>query len=67
MQERIANIKKMSFEEAYKELEKLISEMDKADASLDSSIENYEYGNELKKFLELKLQEAELKISKIKE
>ena len=58
-------IAKLSFEEAMQELEHVVEIMENEEASLDSSIANYEYGIALKKNLEKKLELAKLKISKI--
>jgi len=65
--DKIKNIEKLSFEQALEELENIVGTMENGQASLDSSIENYEYGIALKKYLEAKLEQAKMRISKIGE
>ena len=62
---KIANIKNLSFEAALKELEEIAATMEGEQNSLDQVIHNYEYGVKLKQYLQKKLDEAKLKISKI--
>ena len=50
MKEKISNIEKLSFEEALKELESIVSKMENGEISLDDNIANYEYGVGLKKY-----------------
>ncbi len=57
--------KKMSYEEAIIELEKIVQKLESGNASLDESIELYTKGSELKEYCEKKLNMAEEKISKI--
>ena len=64
---KIQEIKDLSFEEALKKLEDIVSTMEGNDKGLDRVISDYEYGVELKKHLQHKLSEAKLKISKISE
>ncbi|MBT4878890.1 MAG: exodeoxyribonuclease VII small subunit [Alphaproteobacteria bacterium] len=64
---KIAEIKNLSFEDALKKLEDIVSLMEDSDTSLDNSIANYEYGIALKKYLEQHLEQAKLKIAKITE
>ena len=56
---------KMSFEEAMKELEKLVDSLDKGDVSLDEAITAYDRGSQLKEYCEKKLNEAKMKIETI--
>lgn len=62
--EKIQNIKNLSFEEALQHLENTVTVMENNNG-LDEVIDNYEYGIELKKYLQTKLSEAKLKIEKI--
>ena len=57
----------LSFEEALKKLEETVSSMENGDKNLDEVISNYEYGMKLKNYLDKKLAQAKLKISKISE
>lgn len=52
----------MSFEEALAELETVVERLDTGNVSLQDSIKLYERGNELRKFCEKQLNDAELKI-----
>ena len=60
-----SSLDKMSFEDAMKELEKLVDSLDKGDVSLDEAITAYDRGSELKEFCEKKLNEAKMKIETI--
>ncbi|MDP5336365.1 MAG: exodeoxyribonuclease VII small subunit [Paracoccaceae bacterium] len=55
----------LSFEEAMKELEGVVSQLERGDVALDESIRLYERGAELKKRCEAKLKEAEEKVAAI--
>ena len=56
---------KLTFEEAMKELEKLVDSLDKGDVSLDEAIAAYERGSQLKDYCQKKLLEAKMKIETI--
>ena len=56
---------KLTFEEAMKELEKLVDSLDKGDISLDEAIAAYDRGSQLKDYCEKKLQEAKMKVDTI--
>ena len=58
-------LNKMSFEDAMKELEKLVDSLDKGDVSLDEAITAYDRGSQLKEYCEKKLNEAKMKIETI--
>lgn len=58
-------IKNMSFENALKELESIVSKLENGQMELEKAIESYTRGSELKKHCEKKLSEAKLKIEKI--
>ncbi|MFD1195286.1 exodeoxyribonuclease VII small subunit [Seohaeicola saemankumensis] len=58
-------VAEMSFEEAMKELEGVVSQLERGDVALDDSIRLYERGAELKKRCEAKLKEAEEKVAAI--
>ena len=62
---KLVDIEKMSFEEAFNELNKIIDFIESTDVSLDDSIMIYETGIRLKKHCERKLKDAEIKIKKV--
>jgi len=59
------NIAAMSFEDALKELEEIVRNLEQGKAKLDDAIAAYERGARLKKHCEDKLREAKMKIDKI--
>ena len=59
------DLEKLTFEEAMKELEKLVDSLDKGDVSLDEAIAAYDRGSQLKDYCEKKLQEAKMKVDTI--
>lgn len=58
-------IEDMSFEEAIRELETVVTALDRGDVALEESIELYERGAALKARCEAKLKEAEEKVAQI--
>jgi exodeoxyribonuclease VII small subunit len=58
-------VSEMSFEEAMKELETVVGQLERGDVALEQSIKLYERGAELKKRCEAKLKEAEEKVAAI--
>ena len=58
-------LKKLTFEEAMQELEKLVDSLDKGDISLDEAIAAYERGSQLKDYCQKKLNEAKMKVDTI--
>ena len=64
---KLVDIEKMSFEEAFNELNKIVDFIESTDVSLDDSIMVYEAGIQLKKHCEKKLKDAEVKIKKVVE
>jgi exodeoxyribonuclease VII small subunit len=58
-----AGRKKLTFEEAVKRLEEIVVEMEKEDMPLEKSIKLFQEGMELAGICNLKLDEAERKIS----
>ena len=56
---------KMSFEEAMRELEKLVESLDKGEVSLDEAIAAYDRGSQLKDHCQKKLNEAKMKVETI--
>ena len=55
----------MSFEDAMKELETVVGQLERGDVALDQSIALYERGAALKARCEAKLKEAEEKVAQI--
>ena len=60
-----APVEKMSFEDAMKELETVVGQLESGDVPLDQSIALYERGAALKEHCQKKLAEAEEKVAKI--
>lgn len=60
-----ADITAMPFEEAMRELESIVTGLERGDVSLEQSITLYERGEALKKRCETLLKEAEMRIEKI--
>jgi len=61
----LADIKKMSFEDALIELEEIVGNLEQGANKLDDAIGAYERGTLLKKHCETKLSEARARIEKI--
>lgn len=58
-------VAEMSFEEALKELEKVVGQLESGTVDLDNSIALYERGADLKKHCEAKLAQAQARIEQI--
>ena len=58
-------LEKLTFEDAMKELEKLVDNLDKGDVSLDEAIAAYDRGSQLKDYCQKKLHEAKMKVETI--
>ena len=61
----MSDISDMSFEEAMKELEAVVSKLDRGDVALEESIQLYERGAALKAHCEAKLKAAQEKVDRI--
>ena len=59
--------KKMTFEEALKDLEEIVDNLNNDELELEKAISAYEKGMELKKICEQRLKEAKLRIENIKD
>jgi exodeoxyribonuclease VII small subunit len=55
----------LSFEQALKELEAIVRKLESGSGDLESSINEYVRGTELKAYCETKLKDAKLKVEKI--
>jgi exodeoxyribonuclease VII small subunit len=61
----MTDVDQMSFEDAIKELETVVGQLERGDVALDQSIALYERGAALKARCEAKLKEAEEKVARI--
>ena len=61
-----ASVDALSFEDALRELETIVEPLEQGRGSLDDAIAAYERGAALKKHCQKKLEEARLKVEKIK-
>jgi len=59
------DVTKMSFEDALRELEQVVGQLERGEVPLEESITLYERGAKLKKRCEAKLKEAEEKVAKL--
>ena len=59
------SVKALSFEQAIEELEQIVSRLEIGNIELDSAVEFYSRGIELKKHCEQILSQAKLKVEKI--
>ena len=63
----LSEFESMSFEEAINELEKIVEELEGSDVSLDDAVNSYERGAKLKNLCQVRLNEAKMKVEKIKD
>ena len=61
------NLEKMSFEEAIKELEDIVDDLEKGEVSLEEAVSAYERGSKLKNICQKRLNDARMKVEKIKQ
>ena len=64
-QPKHADIKEMSFERALKELESIVTRLERGDVELEESIAIYERGEVLKAHCDRLLRQAEAKVEKL--
>ena len=62
----MANQKPKSFEEALSQLEDIVDRLEKGEVSLDDAVKAYEQGSELKNECQKRLDEARLKVDRIR-
>lgn len=62
----MAKEKAMSFEEALKQLEQIVEQLEQGEVSLDDAVAAYEKGSMLKEQCQKRLNEARLKVDKIR-
>ena len=60
-----ADIKEMTFERALKELEQIVSRLERGDVELEESIAIYERGESLRDHCDRLLKQAEAKVEKL--
>ena len=60
-----SDIAKLSFEDALKELDQIVRELEGGKGKLEEAIRSYERGDHLRRHCEAKLAEAQAKIEKI--
>lgn len=60
-----ANVNEMSFEEALRELEQVVGQLERGEVPLDQSIALYERGAALKARCDTQLKDAEEKVAKL--
>ena len=56
----------LSFEDALTELESIVASLERGEVSLDTAISAFERGTELKTLCQARLEEARMKVEKIK-
>ena len=56
----------LSFEDALTELEGIVATLERGEVSLDAAIDAFERGTELKTLCQARLEEARMKVEKIK-
>ncbi|MBN9669242.1 exodeoxyribonuclease VII small subunit [Roseibium aggregatum] len=65
MTDAASDIKSLSFEEALKQLETIVRELEQGNVPLERSIDMYERGDALRKHCDALLKSAEAKVEKI--
>ncbi|MBG6199149.1 exodeoxyribonuclease VII small subunit [Labrenzia sp. EL_13] len=65
MSDAAGDISKLSFEDALKQLETIVRELEQGNVALERSIEMYERGDSLRKHCDTLLKSAEAKVEKI--
>ena len=66
MSESKTTVEKLSFEQALGELEAIVEQLERGDVSLDVAIDAYARGMSLKTQCQARLEEARLRVEKIK-
>ena len=61
------NQENMTFEEALEELELIVNKLEAGEVTLEDAVEAYERGSKLKDQCQKRLNEAKMKVEKIKE
>lgn len=63
---KIDNFETISFEDALRELETIVTSLERGDVSLDDAIKAFERGTQLKAHCQARLEEARMKVEQIK-
>lgn len=66
MTDKTTTVDVLSFEAALAELEQIVGRLESGQGSLDDAIKAYERGSDLKKHCQKKLDEARMKVEKIR-
>ena len=66
MSENETTVEKLSFEQALGELEAIVEQLERGNVSLDAAIDAYARGMSLKTHCQVRLEEARLRVEKIK-
>lgn len=66
MNEDVTPVEALSFEDALAELEQIVSRLESGQGSLNDAIEAYERGSILKRHCQGKLEEARMRVEKIR-
>ena len=61
------NLEQITFEEAIKELENIVDDLERGEVSLDEAVSAYERGSKLKNICQERLNDARMKVEKIKQ
>ena len=61
-----ASLEKVTFEDALQELEGIVASLERGEVSLDDAIAAFERGTQLKSHCQARLEEARMKVEKIK-
>ena len=64
--QQAADLAKISFEDALRELEGIVSSLERGDVSLDNAIAAFERGTALKAHCQARLEEARMKVEQIR-
>ena len=64
--EKPASLEKVTFEDALQELEGIVASLERGEVSLDDAIAAFERGTQLKSHCQARLEEARMKVEKIK-
>ena len=64
--EKAASLEKVTFEDALQELEGIVASLERGEVSLDDAIAAFERGTQLKSHCQARLEEARMKVEKIK-
>ena len=61
------NLEQITFEEAIKELENIVDDLERGEVSLEEAVSAYERGSKLKTICQERLNDARMKVEKIKQ